>query len=244
MVFYTYMLVCSDGSYYTGHTDNLERRVGEHQSGLVSGHTKGRRPVRLVWSQDFVERHEALAAERQIKGWSRAKKEALIDRRWDELSRLSRSQSAPFGWLAKPAAQDRLRQAQGERAIVSESALQAIQTHAAAAAPREACGLLLGAGGRITQAIAARNVHPTPCTHFEIDPQALIDAHRDQRQGGAEVLGYYHSHPSTEPHPSATDIEQAAGDGKIWAIASDKEVRFWTSTTAGFTPLSMTVIER
>ncbi len=90
MAFFAYILLCGDGSYYIGHTDNLDHRIADHQSGRFEGYTKNRRPVRLVWSQDFVTREEALAAERQIKGWSRAKKEALIDRRWDELSRLAR----------------------------------------------------------------------------------------------------------------------------------------------------------
>lgn len=92
MAFWTYMLLCSDSSYYTGHTENLDHRIADHQAGRFPGYTHKRRPVRLVWSQEFPTRHEALAAERQIKGWSRAKKEALIDQRWDELSRLARGQ--------------------------------------------------------------------------------------------------------------------------------------------------------
>lgn len=78
MSFYAYMLRCADRSYYTGHTDNLEHRIGSHQSGQLEGYTHTRRPVELVWSQDFPSRIEALEAERQIKGWSRRKKEALI----------------------------------------------------------------------------------------------------------------------------------------------------------------------
>ena len=90
MSFHTYMLRCSDGSYYVGHTDDLEARFGAHQSGLLPGYTQKRRPVTLVWSQDFPERDQAFAAERQIKGWSRAKKEALIRGDWDALQLLSR----------------------------------------------------------------------------------------------------------------------------------------------------------
>ncbi|WP_112381538.1 MULTISPECIES: GIY-YIG nuclease family protein [Sphingomonas] len=85
MTFWAYLLRCSDGSYYAGHTDDLERRIGQHQSGDMQGYTQRRRPVRLVWSQDFVRRDEALAAERQIKGWSRRKKEALIAGDWADL---------------------------------------------------------------------------------------------------------------------------------------------------------------
>ena len=85
MSFFAYILRCSDGSYYTGHTDSLEQRVASHQAGEVESYTQSRRPVTLVWSQDFPRRIEALEAERQIKGWSRAKKEALIAGNWDAL---------------------------------------------------------------------------------------------------------------------------------------------------------------
>jgi len=89
--FYVYMLRCADGSYYVGHTDNLEKRVSDHERGDVTVYTQKRRPVVLVFSADFYTRHEALERERQIKGWSRAKKEALINGNWDRLQRLARS---------------------------------------------------------------------------------------------------------------------------------------------------------
>ena len=89
MSFWVYILQCSDGSYYVGHTDDLEKRFGEHRDGLVPGYTHTRRPVSLVYSQEFVTREEALAAERQIKGWSRAKKAALIRGDWKEIQRLA-----------------------------------------------------------------------------------------------------------------------------------------------------------
>ena len=89
MSFWAYMLRCADGSYYVGHTDNLEVRIGAHQSGLIEGYTQKRRPVALVWSQDFGDRDEAFRAERQIKGWSRAKKEALIRGDWAAIQRLA-----------------------------------------------------------------------------------------------------------------------------------------------------------
>ena len=76
--FFVYLLRCADGSYYTGHTDQLERRIGQHQAGEVPGYTHDKRPVELVWSQETASRDEALASELQIKGWSRVKKEALI----------------------------------------------------------------------------------------------------------------------------------------------------------------------
>jgi tRNA/rRNA methyltransferase len=87
--FWTYILQCSDRSYYVGHTDDLAARIAGHQSGLVKGYTQKRRPVTHVWSQEFAERDEAFRAERQIKGWSRAKKEALIRGDWDAVHLLS-----------------------------------------------------------------------------------------------------------------------------------------------------------
>ena len=74
-----YILKCADGSYYTGTTRaDLEKRIGEHQAGTYDGYTAERRPVVLVYSQFFDRITDAIAAERQVKGWSRAKKEALI----------------------------------------------------------------------------------------------------------------------------------------------------------------------
>ena len=87
MSFWAYMLRCADGHYYTGHTDDLERRVAQHQTGEIRGYTFERRPVELVWSEYFASRAEALEAELRIKSWSRAKKEALIAGDWERLSK-------------------------------------------------------------------------------------------------------------------------------------------------------------
>ncbi|HTN15180.1 MAG TPA: M67 family metallopeptidase [Sphingomonadaceae bacterium] len=125
---------------------------------------------------------------------------------------------------------------------VAHHALETIVAEAARAAPEEACGLLLGAEGRITEARPAANVAPDKVRHFEIDPAALIDAHRAERGGGAQLIGYYHSHPSGPAEPSATDREQAAGDGKVWAIAALGIVRFWRDGPDGFMPLSYTLV--
>jgi putative endonuclease len=86
MAFYAYILLCADGKYYTGHTEDLERRIGEHQSGLMKGFTSSRLPVKLMWAQEFPTRYEALDAELKIKGWSQAKKAALIRGDWSLLS--------------------------------------------------------------------------------------------------------------------------------------------------------------
>jgi len=83
-MFWVYILKCSDGSFYTGHTDNLENRLGQHHSGYFSTcYTFKRRPLELVFNQVFDTREEALNSERQLKGWSRKKKQALIDQNWD-----------------------------------------------------------------------------------------------------------------------------------------------------------------
>ena len=93
MAFWVYILRCADESYYVGHTENLELRVAQHQSGEVSGYTKTRRPVRLVYSESFGTRDDAFAAERQLKGWSRQKKAALIAGDWDRLRLLAQRRS-------------------------------------------------------------------------------------------------------------------------------------------------------
>ena len=90
MAFHVYILRCSDSSYYTGHTDNLEKRMAEHHSGECGGYTSTRLPVELLWSQDCTTREEALSAEQQIKGWNRKKKEAMMRGDWNEVSRLAR----------------------------------------------------------------------------------------------------------------------------------------------------------
>lgn len=89
MSFWVYILQCSDGSYYTGHTDDLELRIAKHQSGEIEGYTSSRLPLKLCFAEEFATREEALACERQIKGWNRKKKEALIRRDWTEVSRLA-----------------------------------------------------------------------------------------------------------------------------------------------------------
>ena len=87
--FYLYILKCSDGSYYTGHTDDLEKRMGEHKEGF-NYYTINRRPFELAFVAEFATREEALSREQQIKGWSRKKKEALIDSNWEELKKLAK----------------------------------------------------------------------------------------------------------------------------------------------------------
>ena len=91
MKFYVYMICCSDNSYYIGHTNNLEMRLACHQTGEIPGYTKNRSPVKLVWSEEFSSREEAFYRERQVKGWSRSKKEALTKGDWNKIVQLSNS---------------------------------------------------------------------------------------------------------------------------------------------------------
>jgi tRNA(Arg) A34 adenosine deaminase TadA/predicted GIY-YIG superfamily endonuclease len=106
MPFHVYILRCADGSYYTGHTDDLDRRLAEHHAGAIPGsYTHDRRPLALAFQQAFPTREEALASEIQIKRWSRAKKEALIAEDWDGLKVLARNrvmQTSAHGSTGSP----------------------------------------------------------------------------------------------------------------------------------------------
>jgi len=88
---WVYILECSDGSYYTGSTNNMERRLAQHQSGEGAKYTRNRRPVKLVYCEYFERMDDAFYREKQVQGWSRAKKKALIDGRFDDLPKLSAS---------------------------------------------------------------------------------------------------------------------------------------------------------
>jgi putative endonuclease len=94
---FVYIVRCSDGSYYVGSArGDLEKRIAEHNAGTYRGYTSTRRPVKLVWAENFQQIIDAIAAERRIKGWSRAKKEALIRGDFDLIAFLSKRRM-PFG---------------------------------------------------------------------------------------------------------------------------------------------------
>jgi predicted GIY-YIG superfamily endonuclease len=83
MTFIVYILRCSDGTYYTGLTSDLDKRLDEHESGaVVNSYTFSRRPIHMEWAGEFPTYDEAINFERQVKGWSRAKKKALIKSDW------------------------------------------------------------------------------------------------------------------------------------------------------------------
>ena len=93
LAYYVYMLRCSDGCYYKGHTNDLEQLLAAHERVALEGYTLSRRPVDLVFSDQFSTRLEAFHRGKQIKGWSRVKKEALIKGDWDGLVELSNRSS-------------------------------------------------------------------------------------------------------------------------------------------------------
>src|SRR5258705_9014152 len=88
---FVYMLRCADGSFYVGSAtgDDLTLRIAQHEAGTFEGYTSLRRPVALVWSEHFDRITDAIAVERKIKRWSRAKKKALIRSDWTDIGRLS-----------------------------------------------------------------------------------------------------------------------------------------------------------
>ena len=94
-MFWTYMLHCRGGYFYVGHTDDLERRIAQHTTGAIPGFTADHLPVEFVWSHNFPSRYEAQTVEKQIKGWSRAKKLALIRGDWPRISLLAKKKDSP-----------------------------------------------------------------------------------------------------------------------------------------------------
>ena len=91
-LYFVYILKCKDNSFYTGFTNNLERRLYEHNAGLSKeSYTYDKRPVELVWYEMFTEPTQAILIEKKIKGWSRRKKQALIDEDWDKLVKYSKN---------------------------------------------------------------------------------------------------------------------------------------------------------
>lgn len=125
---------------------------------------------------------------------------------------------------------------------VTSGAIATLIAESARTAPLECCGLLLGREGRIEEARAADNVAEDPARRFEIDPVALLSAHREARNGGPELLGFFHSHPNGHPLPSATDCEHASGDHRVWAIIANGAVTFWRDGRNGFEALSHRVL--
>jgi putative endonuclease len=101
-MYFVYILKCSDDSYYTGFTNDIERRLGEHVNGLNSNcYTFNKRPLGLVWFEIFNDVNDAILAEKKIKGWSRRKKESLINEDWGKLVEYSKNYTQFGNYIKK-----------------------------------------------------------------------------------------------------------------------------------------------
>ena len=120
----------------------------------------------------------------------------------------------------------------GMRLEISTEAQAAILTHAASSAD-EVCGLLFGTEARIEAVRACANVHADPARFFELDPAALLAAHRAQRSGGPRIVGHYHSHPHGHAEPSPRDAADAAPDGAVWIIAAGGRLAAYRAVAKG-----------
>ena len=134
------------------------------------------------------------------------------------------------------------------RVTISSALIEEMLAYAASAAPQEACGIMFADDpaepARISRLAPSPNMHSAPETHFEIDPQLLIDALRQERAGGARVAGYYHSHPVGLARPSATDHALSPGDGRLWAIIAGGKAAFWRDGEDGFQKVSYLIDDR
>jgi putative endonuclease len=101
---YVYVLRCSDGAFYIGSAtgNDLSKRIAEHNAGVHVGYTSTRRPVQLVWSEHFDRIIDAVAVERKLKGWSRAKKEALTNNDWNAVKRLAKRRAGRLAIKLNP----------------------------------------------------------------------------------------------------------------------------------------------
>jgi proteasome lid subunit RPN8/RPN11 len=121
--------------------------------------------------------------------------------------------------------------------ILPDAVRDAVVVHAREAAPAECCGMLVGAAGAIMSAVRARNLSDQPA-RFLLDPADHIQARRDARAAGMDVVGFYHSHPHSSPEPSATDLSEAAYPNHVYLIVGLKgdaaELRLYRFTGESF----------
>ena len=110
---------------------------------------------------------------------------------------------------------------------ISSGVLESLRREAAAAHPRECCGLVTGKPGLIEALVPARNVSPHPETSFEIDPGTLMRTHREVRDVQRHVVGHCHSHPNGSAEPSPRDAARATHNGEVWIIIAGGEVTGW-----------------
>ena len=119
-----------------------------------------------------------------------------------------------------------------------------IRAQAREALPEECCGLLLGSLDAVTEAVASPNVAADPAVRFEVAPDLLLATHRRARQGGAALVGCYHSHPSGDLTPSPRDAAMATSDMPLWIIASPQRLTAWMWTDGcDFRPVDLVEFE-
>jgi proteasome lid subunit RPN8/RPN11 len=136
----------------------------------------------------------------------------------------------------------------GMKVRISSAALHQIVAAAAASPGTEICGLLFGTAGAIDRIEPCANVAADPARAFEIDPAALIAAHKAMRDGGPVLIGCYHSHPHGPAIPSPRDAAAAAPDGWLWLIAGRGAVTAWRAVATGrvegrFDPITVKVAQ-
>lgn len=116
---------------------------------------------------------------------------------------------------------------------ISSKSIAAIRAHTAETPDVEVCGLLFGTAGHIEAVQRCANVAATPATRFEIDPAALIAAHKAERAGGPKLIGHYHSHPGGFCAPSEADRVEAVEAGRYWIIVGEGEIGIWYAEVPG-----------
>lgn len=121
---------------------------------------------------------------------------------------------------------------------ISRPLLDAIIAHVASVPEREVCGLLFGDDGLIADALPTANVHPDPARHFEVDPAALIAAHKHARDGGPRLIGAYHSHPSGSAQASTEDA-QSAENGQLCLILAGGAHRLYRAEAGRLVPVDL-----
>ena len=119
--YYVYMLKCADKTYYTGFTNDLDRRLSEHQEGYnPKSYTHNRRPVELVFFETFNDPNNGIAFEKKIKKWSQKKKEALINKKWERLKELAKCKNETSHELLDEARSERSRGARSDMLFDNE----------------------------------------------------------------------------------------------------------------------------
>jgi proteasome lid subunit RPN8/RPN11 len=127
---------------------------------------------------------------------------------------------------------------------IARPKLDALIALATSSPDAEQCGLLFGARGEISNFRECANVSDNPAQAFELDPAALVAAHRAMREGGPQLIGHFHTHPNGRETPSATDQALSAGDGMIWLIITPTSVRGWHATSMGtLVPMALEIID-